>query len=330
MANENLTTYTNMHSDSPIQSKEYIEKTLRESVQAHQFWDKFCQHKPWVKGTTSLTYRRLTRPVVTTATPLAEGIAPRPTKIGYTEYRATVANYREKSEYTRDAEIFNYDDAVRDATSTLSYLFTKKLDIVKGTPFKSSKCIITAETTMVKTAKKARIILQKNEVPTYEGGEYLWIMTPECMSVLEDELEAKGVSLNEATKSELLGVNVNHKYGFTIVVDATGTLLHGTGDKAGKHTMIFMGKTLEGTSPVTCYQYGGVEAFHDAPGSAIIEDVDGNLTADNNRQKGAVSMNAWGLGAAVNDDFAILNCDWTVTTIDPALITDAQRTGYVR
>jgi len=311
-----------------IQSKEYVDKTLRATLQANEFWSKFTQHKAWQKGSTSLTYRRLTRPSVTGASPLAEGIAPVPLTISYTEYKVTVANYREKVVYTRDSEIFNYDDAVADATDTLGYVFTKKQDIIKGTPFISSKAVLTAKSTVIATMRTAKMALKKNKMPTWDNGNYLMICPPEIIDQLEDELSAKGASLDEVTKSEVLNCNVRRKYGFSIIEAENADLLYLTGDNAGKMMIIFMGKNLEGKSPVTDYLYGSIETFFNPLGTEIVEDANNKITSDGNHQKGSVAMNAWGQAAAINEDLAILNCKFTLATDAGVTVADANRTGY--
>lgn len=332
MANTNLdaTNVVTHENTSPIQSKEYVDKTLRATLEANEFWSKFTQHKPWQKGSSVLSYRRLTRPTVTTAEPLAEGIAPVPTKIAYTEYRVTTENYREKVVYTKDSEIFNYDDSVADATDTLGYLFTKKQDIIKGTPFISSKAVLTAKSTVIATMRAAKMALKKNKMPTWDNGNYLMICTPEVIDQLEDELSAKGAALDEVTKSEVLNCNVRRKYGFDIIEAENPDILYLTGDNAGKHMIVFMGKNLEGKSPVTDYLYGSVETFFNPLGTEIVEDANGKLTSDGNHQQGSVAMNAWGQAAVVNEDLAIIDCPFTIATDAGVTLADSGRTGYYR
>lgn len=313
---------------SPIQSKEYVEKTLRATLQANEFWSKFTNHKPWVKGATVITSRRLTRPVVTSVAPLAEGVAPVPTNIAYTEYKVTCANYREKVVYTKDSEIFNYDDAVADATDTLAYKVTKQQDIIKGTPFISSKALLTAKTTVIETMRAAKLALKKNHMNTWANGDYLMICTPEVMSKLEDELTAKGVSLDESTKSEILNCNVRRKYGFTIIEAENPDILYLTGSDSGKQMIVFMGKNLEGKSPVDDYLYGSIETFYNPLGTAVLKDASNNITSDDNHQQGSVAMNAWGQAAVVNEDMAIINCKFTISTDPGVPVADTDRTGY--
>lgn len=315
------------HGDLTDEQITTIQKKVVYGAKAEEYFDKFCEHEPWEAGSNTMSYRRLIFPKVKATDVVAakEGVAPRPTKIGYATFKTGVVDYREKTVYTDESKRYNFDDVVRDAGETLAYLFAKKLDYIKGKPFISSKATITADSTLVKTMRKAKIVLGKNQAKKWSGGEYLMIATPETIEILQDELEAKGSSLDEATKEELAAGIVSKKKGF-VISECPSDLLQ---KDATTHYVIFMGRTYEGKSPVCVRKMGDVEIINNPLGSSVLLDEDGNITSDDNRQQGSIAMNALGLGATITDDMCILVCEFTVSTVDGSNLTMAQRTDYV-
>ena len=74
---------------------------------------------------------------------------------------------------------------------------------------------------------------------------------------------------------------------------------------------------------------GDVQVINNGLGSGIMIDEDGNITADDNHQKGSVAVNALGLGAHINDDMCILVCEFPVETIAGTELTESARSNYV-
>ena len=319
-----------MHKDLTDQQITTIQKKIVNQAKVDEFFDKYCDKVPWKKGSKTLEYRRLIYPKVDPADVKAieEDVAPRPTSIEYATFQATVHNYRDKFIYTRESTQYNYDDVVRDGGEVLSYKTVQKLDYIKGAQFINSKAILTAETTLLETLRKAKLILKKNKAKPWANGKYLAIMSPETLEKLQDELEAKGVSLDDATKEELMAGAVSSKKGF-LFAECPSDILYKDG---GKHVIVFMGRTFEGKSPVTCRQLGDVEIINNALGTGLMVDEDGNYTSDDNHQRGSVAVNIDGIGVQINDDMCILNCDFAVDTVTHASMTMATnpstRTGY--
>lgn len=315
------------HSDLTDEQIDTIKKKVIYQAKADEYFDQFCEHEPWEAGSQTMSYRRLVYPKVkaTDVKAATEGVAPRPTKIAYATFKTTVADYRERTNYTDESTRYNFDDVVRDAGETLSYLFTKKLDYLKGKPFISSKCTITAESTLIKTMRKAKIILTKNEAKKYIDGNYLMIATPETLEILQDELEAKGSSLDEATKEELAEGITNKKKGF-VISECPSDLLQ---KSESVHYVIFIGKTAQGKKPVVVRKMGDVEIINHPLGSGVLLDEDGNLVDDANNQVGSIAMNAKGLSATVADDMCILVCEFPVATIAGSELAMSGRTEYV-
>lgn len=318
------------HTDLTDEQIAHIRKKVITQAQKDEYFDQFCEHENWEAGSNTMNVRRLIYPKVspTDVKPATEGVAPRPTKIEYATYKVSVADYRERFNYTDESERYNFDDVVRDGGSTLAYLFKQKLDYIKGKPFISSKATLTAETgtgALIKTMRKAKIVLGKNEAKKWLGANFLMIATPETIEILQDELEAKGSALDEATKEELAQGAVFRKKGF-MISECPSDLLQKDGTK---HYVIFLGRTPDGRKPVTCRKMGDVQVINNPLGSGVLVDEEGNITNDANHQVGSIAMNALGLGAHISDDMCILVCEFPVTTIAGTNLTASGRTGYV-
>lgn len=315
------------HADLTDQQITTIQKKIVAQAKHDEFFDKFCEHETWEKGSKTMSFRRLVLPKVkpSDVKPAQEGVAPRPTKINYATFKTSVEDYRDKVNYTDESVRYNFDDVVRDSGDTLSHLFTQKLDYIKGKPFISSKCTVTAESTLLKTMSKSKIILGKNKAKKWFGAHFLMMATPELIEKLQDELEAKGSSLDEATKEELAAGITHRKKGFLITECPSDLFIK---DENTQY-VVFIGRTFEGKSPVTVRKMGEVEVINNPLGSSVLLDEDGNITSDDNHQQGSIAMNAKGLGAAVNDDMCILVCEFPMTTIPGSDISMENRTGYV-
>jgi hypothetical protein len=318
-----------LHKDLTDQQITTIQKKIVNQAKADEFFDKFCEKVPWKKGSVALEYRRLIYPKVDPkdVKAIEEDVAPRPTSIEYATFRTRVLNYRDKFIYTRESTQYNYDDVVRDGGEVLSYKTTQKLDYIKGAEFLKSKATLTAESSILATLRKAKLILKKNKAKYWINGKYLAIMTPETLEKLQDELEAKGVTLDEATKEEILEGVISSKKGF-VFAECPSDILH---NEDGTHSIIFMGKTFEGKKPVTCRQLGDVEVINNPLGSGLMVDEDGNFTSDDNHQRGSIAVNIDGLGCHINDDMAILNTKFAVDTVEGNDFEEhpEKRSGYV-
>lgn len=314
------------HTDLTDEQITTVKKKIVEQAKEDEYFDKFCEHEPWEQGSKTMSYRRLIYPKVKPEDIKAatEGVAPRPTKIAYATFQTTVSDYRERTNYTDESKRYNFDDVVRDAGETLSYLFARKLDYLKGKPFISSKCTITAESTIIKTMRKAKIVLNKNLAKKWSGGSYLMIATPETLEILQDELEAKGSSLDEATKEELAEGIISKKKGF-VISECPSDLLQ---KNDTTHYIIFLGRTAQGKSPVVVRKMGDVEVINHPLGSGVLFDEDGNITDDANNQVGSIAMNAKGLAATVADDMCILVCEFNVATVKGSELSMSERTEF--
>lgn len=318
------------HTDLTDEQIAHVKKKIITQAQKDEYFDQFCEHENWEAGSNTMNVRRLIYPKVSPdqVKPATEGVAPRPTKIEYATYKVAVADYRDRFNYTDESVRYNFDDVVRNGGSILAYAFKQKLDYIKGKPFISSKATLTAETgtsPLIKTMRKAKIVLGKNEAKKWSGANFLMIATPETIEILQDELEAKGSALDEATKEELAQGAVYRKKGF-MISECSSDLLQ---KSSTHHYVIFLGRTPDGRKPVTCRKMGDVQVINNPLGSGVLPDEDGNITDDANHQVGSVAMNALGLGAHISDDMCILVCEFPVTTIAGTNLTASGRTGYV-
>lgn len=316
--------------DLTDQQVAHIQKEVLYQVQAEEFFSKFTDHKIWKRGSDTLKYRKLIYPKVDPATikPTAEGVAPKPTALEYGTFQVKVANYRDRVNYTRELVEYSIDDVVSDAASTLSNIAIEKRDYIIGKPFISSKAILTADTSIIATMRKAKIQLGKNKAKKWENGKYLMLASPEDIALLESELEAKGNALDEVTKTEIANCDVKSKYGFEIVECPSDLLYNSNGTD---HYIVFLGKNAQGKPPVSDYKLEEIELIHNPLGTGVLIDEANHVTNDANKQLGSVALNLEGLAAAVNDDLCVLVCSFKTTTINdsgakPAL---SARTGYV-
>lgn len=318
------TRYDNMSELQVAEVKKYIETFAKNS----EYFDKFCEHEDWKKGTKTIRYKKLVRPKVRPedVVPSKEGIAPRPTKIAYATFEKTIENYNERFNYTDEAAEYSFSNVIADGSSTLAYKVSKKLDFIKGRPFISSRARIEAKATITETMRLAKAVLKKNEAKPWEEGHFLMMTTSEIVEKLEDELVAKGssLSLDEATKKELLNQGFKKKYGF-LISECPSELFY-NGDE---QYIVFIGRTPEGKMPITVSQFHGVEVFHNPLGSGVIADEDGKITDDANKQLGSIAMKVLGLGAAVNDDLCVIVCKFKADEVKGSELGENGRTGFV-
>ena len=326
MAN-NTVNETIRHQDLTDPQITTLQRKIVAQAKVNEYFDRFCEHERWESGSKTLSYRRNIFPKVRPedVKPAQEGVAPRPTKIAYATFQTSVADYRDKVVYTDESKRYDFDDVVRDSGDTLSYLFTQKLDFIKGKPFLSSKATLTPAATIEETMRKAKIVLSKNKAQHYARGKYLMMTTAEVIDKLVTELEAKGTTLTEATKEELADATIAKRNGFEIT--ECPSPLFTTDD--GYQYIVFIGRTPDGKLPVVTRSMGDVEVINNPLGSSVLLDEDGNITSDDNHQQGSIAINAKGLGAAVTDDMCILVCKFKIAEIAGTNLAMSERSEYV-
>ena len=310
-----------------------IGQTIEKFLDTAEYWDKFCHQSTVKKGHRNFSFRRLIRPDVRPEDikPMAELVAPRPTKIALATFQKSVDNYGENGEYTREDIMFHYDDTVLSLAATLKEKARQKIDLVKGKAFVSSRAIITYDTSLLNTLENAAIIFRKNEVNPWANNYYLAHLTPEMWKQLKAEVRANKESLDEKTKVAINGKEEEFAvYGDWMFSITTSKVLYK--DDANQILVLQARRGIDNQSGVEVSRmegYGKTEFGDNGLGDGIIYDEDGNLVADKNKQKGSCYVNILGVGAAVSDDLSILNCVVPISRISGTVINVGEKTGYV-
>lgn len=310
-----------------------IKRGVELFVKSNEYWDRFVHHSRVPRGHKVFTSRRIVAPKVRKedVKPRAEFVAPRPTKFAVVTLERTVDNYGDKAIYSREDLQYHFDDTVASARATLQEIAVQKLDIIKGLPFFQSKATVTYSTSILNTAKIAAIILRKNNANRWDGKHYLAHITPEGLNQLQAEIEAKGARLSEPVKKELDGRTYDvYDYGDWSYSVTTSDLMY---KDATHQYIVFMGKRkVDGHSPIDAAKLegeSGIELINNGLGSGVLEDEDGNITADDNKQQGSIAINMDGLGACVSDDLCILDCVYEINEIKGSELGAAQLSGVV-
>jgi len=320
VANVNAVKYAELTDEHIADIKKGIELFLP----SEEYWDKFVHHSRVPRGHRTFQSRVLIAPKVKESdiTPRAEFVAPRPTKIAVKTLERTVENYGDKAIYSKEDLQYHFDDTLNNIRATLKEIAVQKLDLIKGKAFVKSRAVITAVPVaapkILATAAKAAIIFRKNKVKRWENGYYLAHITPEGLKELREEIEAKGNALSEPVKKELDGRTYEYyAYGdFYYSVTASDVMYKSD----SVQYIVFMGKRqIDGESPIDVAKLAGesnIQLINNPLGSGVLEDVDGNITADDNKQQGSVAINMDGLGSAVSDDLCVLRCEFSINAID--------------
>lgn len=321
--NENHTTKYSEMTDEHIDA---IARRIEEFHKTNSFWSKFTHPVKRQRGSKTWETRRVVKPHVDPdkIAPATELVAPRPIKPAVETFTHSVDIYRDKFVYSAEDVLFGYDDIVKIGGDTLAEVFNRKMDLIAGKPFVNSKCTVTYDTSYLKTLEKAAIILRKNEAMPWANGRYLAIVTPEVMSIIRSEIRALGAALAEATKEQLDRGVIGGSFERWEFAECPSELLLGTSG----HISVLMGRRQNGQAPVDEAKMDGIEIINNPLGSGVLLDEDGEITSDDNKQKGSIAMNANGIGYYVNDDLCILNLVHSETTIGKSVLDAAELTGY--
>ena len=304
-----------------------INKYLEMFVPTEEYFDKFVHHSSVPKGHKTYQSRILVAPKVKESdiTPRAEFVAPRPSKIAVKTIERTIASYGDKAIYSREDLQYHFDDTVKSITATLKEIAVQKLDWIKGKAFVSSRCIldpvvVSGSESILETAEEAAIIFRKNKVKRWDGAHYLAHITPEGLRELRKEVAARKEVLSEPVKKELDGRTYEYySYGDFYYSVTAHDIMYVKEGNTEKQYVIFMGRREnDGESPIDVAKLQGepnIELINNPLGSGILEDADGNLTADDNKQQGSVAINMDGLGACVSDDLCVMRCKFTLNFV---------------
>lgn len=325
MQNVNAVKYADLTDEHIVD----IKKNLEMFVPSEEYWDKFVHHSTVPRGHKVYQSRVLIAPKVKESdiSARAEFVAPRPSKIAVKTLERTVENYGDKAIYSREDLQFHFDDTIKSITATLKEIAVQKLDWIKGKAFLKSRAVLTAvndansNPSILLTAEKAAIIFRKNKVKRWDGAHYLAHITPEGLQQLRKEIAARGNQLSEPVKKELDGRTYEYyAYGDFYYSVTAHDLMYLVESGTEKQYIIFMGKReIDGESPIDVAKLQGesnMELFNNPLGTGVLVDVDGNYTADDNRQQGSVAINMDGLGACVSDDLCVLRCKFSINFVN--------------
>ena len=329
-ANEGAVKYAELTDEHNTDIKQGIELY----VKSEEYWDKFAHHSSVPRGHKTFTSRRLIQPRVKPedVKPRAELIAPRPHKFSVMTFSKTVNNYGDKAYYTKEDLQYHFDETLNNLRFTLQEIAIQKLDIIKGKAFINSRAIISYDTSITKTLDNAAMVFRKNKVKRWANGRYLAHVTPEMLTTIRAELEARKEILTEAKKGEIEGVDTAigtwRDWVFSL---CTSELVYK--DNGTKQILVLQGRrAIDGEPGVDVAKLEGesnIDVFDNGLGHGILEDEDGKLTTDDNKQMGSVAINMDGLGSAVSDDLAILNCELTLAEVSGTVLNNSELTGYV-
>ena len=305
---------------------------IEKFVEEKEYWANFAHVCSVPKGHRTFLSRRLIEPNVklSDVKPMAELVAPRPTKIALMTLEKTVQNLGDNAEYTREDIMFHKDDTVLMIKDVLKSKAVQKKDLFIGKAFVSSRAIVEYKASLLETLEFTSIVFKKNKANPWANGYYLCHITPELWKALKAEVRARSESLDEKTK-----VNINGKesefnvYGDWMFSITTSEVLY---KDLSTQTLVFQGRrAIDNQSGVDISKmegYGEIEFGDHGLGKGIIEDEDGNLTNDKNKQKGSCYVNLLGIGAAVNDDLVVINCNVPMETISGSTLNLAELTGF--
>lgn len=304
-----------------------IRRKIETFAKTSEFFDKFCNHEKWDRGSQSMKSRRVIKPKVRKedVKPAQELIAPRPSKISVETFSHAVQIFRDKIGYSAEDVLFGYDDIVKIAGETLGEIVVQKLDFIKGDPFIKSACTYTFATSYDNTLAKVAITLKKNGAKPWANGRFLAIVSPETLEAIRSELKSAGSYISEPTKEDIDAGLIGH-YGRWDFAECPHELLI---KNDSTHIMVCMGRRPNGQSPIDCARIEGVEVIHNGLGSGVLVDEDGNYTSDDNKQKGSVACNVNGLGCYMNDDLCVIDVEVSVSTVGASVINQAEKSGYV-
>lgn len=320
------------HADFTVEDKVKIEEDVRRFPKAEVFWDKFCDHKPWVRGAKKFSYRKLIKPTVTTndKTPLVEGVGARPSTLELAEFEGQVNNYGSYIPYTKEAVQFNFDDTLSMITDAISYKSVAVPEALKAAEFASSRNQLTAASTIIATLGKAKAIFRKFKVKPQANGKYVAIIDPMLTPTLLAEIGAVS-TLPESTKNELnIDGFVANFQGWTIIERYEDAMQGSTTSGQatyGKTCMILLGKSEEGLNSVTVTGQN-TEIILNPLGSGVIKDASGNVVADTNKRVGSVAYNIDALGIGTQADDARMIC-WFATTDATSALANTKTYGDV-
>lgn len=313
------------HQDLTVQQIADVERRVKMDVgQDKPDFEEVFLDKAWPEGKESVNYRVLIHQPISKdevdSFTLKEFTAPTARGLQYANFSEHTTSYATDYPYSWEDVEGNADEIIPDIKAELEGWTLEMLTFIYG------KALLTTHSTMAQVAanassgallkvfRRARMIFTKLGINKWDGGAWLAYAPIEISDKLSEEHIAAygGKDLPEkAVMADIDGYCGSFK-GFTIKNPAKlgeQILVDEENGTVNGYYIIFVGKTPTNRQPGERFHKNGengIEVILNPLGSGIVEDANGNIKADNNKQKGAVSENMKYVSAHIVDDRAVL------------------------
>lgn len=319
------------HKDLSIQQVTKIARTLLAHARLEKFWGRFTRHQTNEEGYSEVSWRKLNYNNLTTADlkDLEEGHTPDPTKLSYSEFKCTVADFGNWIPYTDKSKKYNFDDVVRDAKSLLADDLDQQKELRIARQFYMGTATVTAKSTFLETLLKAKTILKKNKAKPVVDGKYVAIIPDE---IANDVLVAYEKSLTNTTEKNAIIEGYIGCLGGFIIYSRTEDVCYKNSETG---YCLFMGKSVNGL-PVGTVSIGEANASVYDNGLGSVPEYesssDGKITVkpDALHQRGSVGYKVMGFGTRIIDDEAILRCEMPLVKVTEGAVAEEGRQHFVR
>lgn len=309
------------HSDLTNQQVMDVERRVKmDEPDEKPDFEEYFDSKTWKSGVTGNLFRVLVhlpiKPGDVKNFLLQEDIAPVGRKLKYMNFSENTKDYGTKYVYTWKDILYNADSIVADISSELRQWTRELKTFIYGAALlstNSSMANAAGTRGLLTSFRKAQTIFTKLKTKPWANGEWDAVMPIEVADVLTEEYRA--AYTHDLTTTEMKEVKAGYVGSykkFSIVVpqnDGATVLTHLTSEGAiDGFYVLFIGKTQVGRKPGVRYGKGAgsIDVIHNPLGSGVVKDADGNLTSDDNKQKGSVAENINFFSAHVEDDRAVM------------------------
>lgn len=308
----------NTNTDLTPEMRIFYNKALIELATPKLVHGQLAQKKPIpANGGKTIQFRKF-EPLAPALTPITEGVTPAGNKLAVTAFDATVDQYGDFVEFTDMIDLTAVDPIVTQALKILSDQAAKTLDtltrdVIAANPnviYSSSVAEDGAETEILarqgltKTAnlkfkdiQKAVAILQGNDVPTYDGENYVAVIHPFAAFDLMNDPRWETMQ-NYAKPENRLAGEIGRIAGCRFVQSSQAKIWNSTTDNCPSGIAV-LGTTILGADSFgeTEITGGGLET--------IVNQVGSSGSADPLKQRGTVAWKATHVAKVLVDTYMI-------------------------
>lgn len=314
------------HADLTQQQVDDIQRRIRmEEVNEKPDFSEAFEDEAWPEARESVNYRTLIHQPIDPAEvenfTLKEFTAPVTRGLKYGNFSFHTKSYGVDFPYSWQDVEGNPDSIVTDIRTELGGWTSEMRTSIYGNALLKSKSSLKkigasdATGSLLKAFRKAYAIFAKLGIRSFANGEYLAYAPVEIADKLTEEYMAayggKDIPTTESMKAiegyvgSFKSFAVKHptQYGEKVLVKTTAD-----GTVQGYY-VIFIGRTTVGRLPAKYFHKAGgngIELILNPLGSGVVEDSNGKIKADNNKQKGSVAENMKYVSAHIMDDRAVL------------------------